>query len=57
LSATGLELLQDATLLAQSVFGRPIRNGSMTFTVVSAPNVAILSGKTTGIKMLCNTVS
>ena len=56
LSATRLEFWRESTVLAVSVFGHPIRSGSVTDTLSSAPTYAEVIGKTTGVKVLCGTV-
>ena len=54
-STTRVEFWQGSTILARSVFGHPIRNGSVTDTLSSVPDVAHVIGKTIGLKVPCNT--
>lgn len=54
-STTRVEFWQGSTILGGSVFGHPIRNGSVTDTLSSVPDVAHVIGKTTGLKVPCNT--
>lgn len=55
LSATSLEFWQGTAVLAVAVFGHPIRSGSVTDTLSSAPDGARVLGKTIGVKVRCNT--
>ena len=57
ISATGLEFLDGTTLLAQSVFTHPLRSGSLTVTLTTAPTLLEVIGKTLGVKTPCNLVS
>jgi hypothetical protein len=57
LSVTGLEFLQGSTVLLQSQFGHPIRNGSVTDTLLTAPDLVELIGKTLGAKTPCSTAA
>lgn len=57
LSVIGVEFFDGTTLLAQSAFGHPIRNGSITDTLIVAPTIVELIGKTLGAKTLCIGVS
>jgi hypothetical protein len=55
LSVVGLEFFDGTTLLAQTQFAHPIRNGSLTDTLLSAPTIAELIGKSLGARTLCIT--
>lgn len=57
LSVIGLEFLQGSTVLSQSQFGHPIRNGSVTDTLLVAPDLVELIGKTLGAKTPCSTAA
>ena len=57
LFVTGLEFLQGSTVLAQSHFAHPLRNGSVTDTLLVAPDLVELIGKTLGAKTPCSTAA
>ena len=57
LTATSLDFLNGTALLARSIFDHPVRNGSVTLTLNTAPTVAELIGRPLGVKMPCNLVS
>ena len=56
-SVIGLEFLQGTTVLYQSSFSHPIRNGSLTATLQSAPDLVELIGRTLGARTPCSTVA
>lgn len=53
LSVVGLELFNGAALLVQTQFSHPIRNGSVTDTILTAPTILQLNGKSLGVRTPC----
>jgi hypothetical protein len=54
LSAVSLDLLDGTNLLARTIFGHPIRSGSLTDTLGTAPTNAEVIGQRIGAKVVCN---
>jgi hypothetical protein len=54
LMVTSIDFLQGSTLLARSEFSHPLRNGSLTVSLLSAPTVAQLIGTRLGVRTVCS---
>lgn len=54
LSAVSVDLLNGINLLARTIFSHPIRSGSLTDTLGTAPTNAEVFGQRIGAKVVCN---
>jgi hypothetical protein len=57
LNATGVDFLNGTAVLAQSVFSHPLRSGTLTVSLNTAPTTAELTGVRIGTKTRCILVS
>ena|SRR5689334_2774988 len=54
LSAVGVRIFNGTTLLAQTQFTHPIRSGSLTDTLSTAPDIAEVDGQKIGARVPCS---